>query len=69
MCLVSTLPPSNTPRPFRLFASLFIDKSTVGQGWWHTHLISEFGKQKQGDLSEFQDSLVYIESSRTARVT
>jgi hypothetical protein len=36
---------------------------------WHTCLIPALGRQGQVDLSEFEASLVYRESSRTARAT
>jgi hypothetical protein len=35
--------------------------------WESTHLIPEFGRQRQVDLYEFEASLVYRVSSRTAR--
>ena len=34
--------------------------------WWHTPLIPALGKQRQVDLCEFEASLVYRASSRTA---
>jgi hypothetical protein len=37
--------------------------------WWRTPLIPALGRQRQVDLSEFRDSLVYQVSSRTARAT
>ena len=33
--------------------------------WWYTPLIPALGRQKQTDLWEFKDSLVYRGSSRT----
>ena len=36
------------------------------QAWWHTPLILALGRQRQG-ISEFEASLVYKVSSRTAR--
>jgi hypothetical protein len=36
--------------------------------WWHTSLIPELGRQRQAS-SEFEASLVYKVSSRTARAT
>ena len=37
--------------------------------WWHTALIPTLGRQRQVDLCEFKDNLVYRESSRTAKDT
>jgi hypothetical protein len=36
--------------------------------WWHTPLIPALGRQRQA-ISEFEASLVYRVSSRTARAT
>jgi hypothetical protein len=38
-----------------------------GQAWWYTP-VPGFRRQRQEDLCEFEVSLVYIMSSRTARV-
>ena len=38
-------------------------------GWWRTPLIPALGRQRQEDLCEFEASLVYRVSSRTARAT
>jgi hypothetical protein len=35
--------------------------------WEHRPLITVFRRQRQGDLCEFEDSLVYVVSSRTSR--
>jgi hypothetical protein len=35
--------------------------------WWRTPLVPALGRQKQAYLCGFEDSLVYRESSRTAR--
>ena len=37
--------------------------------WWHTPLIPALGRPRQADLCEFEASLVYRVSSRTARDT
>lgn len=37
------------------------------QAWWCTLLILVFGRQRQADLCELEASLIYTESSRTAR--
>ena len=42
------------------------DSELAGQ-WWCTPLIPALGKQRQVDLCEFEASLVYRASSRTAR--
>ena len=41
----------------------------LARPWWHKPLIRALGRLKQTDLriSEFKASLVYRESSRTAR--
>ena len=46
---------------------MFKKQKTVGW-WWHTPLTPAFRRQKQEDLSEFEVSLVYRVSSRTARI-
>jgi hypothetical protein len=40
-------------------------KEHAGRAWWHTPLIPALGRQRQ--VSEFEVSLVYKVSSRTAR--
>ena len=42
-------------------------KGIKSRVWWHMFLILALGSQRQVDLCEFEASLVYIESSRTAR--
>jgi hypothetical protein len=37
--------------------------------WWHMPLILALGRQRQEDLCEFEEILVYRLSSRTARAT
>ena len=37
--------------------------------WWHMLLILALWRQRQGDFYEFEDTLVYRVSSRTARAT
>ena len=37
------------------------------QVWWHTTLILALGRQRQVDLCEFLDSLVYRVRSRAAK--
>jgi hypothetical protein len=42
-------------------------KNKLSRAWWHTPLIPALGRQRQ--ISEFETSLVYKVSSRTARAT
>ena len=37
--------------------------------WWHMSLILALGRQRQADVCEFEASLVYIVSFRTAKAT
>ena len=46
---------------------IHIRKPSVSWAWWHTPLVLALGRQ--GHLCEFEASLVYRESSRTARAT
>ena len=39
----------------------------VGRQWWCTPLIPALGRQRKEDLCEFEASLVYRLSSKTAR--
>ena len=50
---------------------VWLNKSACGSAgrWWRTPLIPALGKQRQEDLCEFEDSLVYRVSFRTARAT
>jgi hypothetical protein len=43
-------------------------KAVLSQVWWCTPLIPALGRQRQA-ISEFEASLVYRVSSRTARAT
>jgi hypothetical protein len=46
-----------------------MEKNETSRAWWRTPLIPALGRQRQVDLlsSEFEASLVYKVSSRTAR--
>ena len=44
-------------------------RSKLAGQWYHTPLIPALGRQKLADLCEFEASLVYRSSSRTARAT
>ena len=44
-------------------------KAIMARRWWYTSLVPALGRQRQGDLCEFEASLVYRASSRTARAT
>jgi hypothetical protein len=39
----------------------------LNQTWWHRPLAPALGRQRQVDFCEFEDSLVYIVSPRTAK--
>lgn len=46
-----------------------LEIKTLGAAWWWWYmlLMSEVGRQRQAYLCELENSVVYIESSRTAR--
>lgn len=46
------------------FNNYFI--KTLSSTWWDTFLVPAYRWQRQVDVSEFKDSLVYITSSRPA---
>ena len=49
--------------------SIAIMKISVRWLWWRMPLFPGLGRQRQADLCEFEASLVYRMSSRTARTT
>lgn len=51
---------------YRAVTSIHFD---FGQLWWGTPLILARRRQRQEDFSEFRASLIYIVSSRPARIT
>jgi hypothetical protein len=44
-------------------------ESLLSWAWWCTPIFPALGRQRQEDLCEFEASLDYIVSSRTARAT
>jgi hypothetical protein len=44
-----------------------LEKPALAGQWWYTPLFLACGRQRQGDLCEFEASLVHRVSSRTAR--
>ena len=44
-----------------------LQKREINQAQWCTPLIPALGRQRQADISDFEASLVYTLSSRTAR--
>ena len=49
--------------------SRVLERVCLAELWWLMPVISALGRQRQEDLSEFEASLVYKVSSRTARAT
>lgn len=45
------------------------DPQAPCQVWWYIPLVLELESQSQGNLCEFQASLVYVENSRTVMAT
>lgn len=41
---------------------------TINQKWWHKHAIPALQRQKQ-EISKLEVSLIYIESSKAAKLT
>jgi hypothetical protein len=48
---------------------IYINKNKTEPGWWSRPLNPGLKKQKQEDLCEFEDTVVYKVNSGTARVT
>lgn len=44
-------------------------KEEAGWVWWHVPFISGLGSHRQSNLCEFKANLIYIASSRSARIT
>lgn len=53
----------------RLESRLSGEEHTLGQAWRGTPSITVLRKQRQVDFDEFEANLVYIVSSRPAKVT
>jgi hypothetical protein len=47
----------------------YIKNKQTKRTYWHTPLMPVLGRQRLADLCEFEASMVYIGSSRTARAT
>ena len=59
---------SGQPRVMRLCQTKQ-KTNTSGAWWWHTPLVPALRRQRQENLCEFEASLAYKASSRTARTT
>lgn len=67
----SSLPCKEIPKQRLFYDYLFVyyKNETVGRPWWLTPLILTHGRQRKARLCEFKECIVYMKSSRPARVT